>query len=74
MCNAPHTAPLERNPRFVLPLLSLQGNVAPLEQRGIHIELGLHFVVLNGCDEPISYIELTFEKNCPKFSINSNLG
>ena len=32
------------------------------------IVLGLNFLALNRCDEPISYMELTFEKNCPKFS------
>ncbi len=30
--------------------------------------LGLNVVALNRCDEPISYMELTFEKNCPNFS------
>ena len=33
------------------------------------IMLGLNFAAFNRSDEPISYIELTFEKNCPNFSI-----
>ena len=33
------------------------------------IVLGLNLVVFNGSDEPTSCIELTFEKNCPNFSL-----
>ena len=38
------------------------------------IMLGFNFVAFNTfnrSDEPISYIQLTFEKNCPNFSILS---
>ncbi len=65
LCAAtPHnTAPLERKRLFGCLLFSLRSNIAPLEQKTgvLGVAMGLQFVQLSQCNEPIYYTELTFD-------------